>query len=60
MDNLFKSSEKYLYAPIRETVWILWSLYSAFSVIDAKLIVDDGNAQEEKISSRIDRYIAKV
>lgn len=58
MDNLFKSSEKYLYAPIRETVWILWSLYSAF--IDAKLIVDDGNAQEEKISSRIDRYIAKV
>lgn len=53
MDSLFKSLEKYLYVPTCETVWILLSFYSAFSVINAKLIVDDGNNQEEKIRVKL-------
>lgn len=53
MDSLFKSLEKYLYVPTRETVWILSSLYSSFSVIDAKLTVDDDNDQEEKIRVKL-------
>lgn len=53
MDSLFKSLEKYLYVPTRETVWILSKLYSSFSAIDAKLIVDDDNDQGEKIRVKL-------
>lgn len=53
MDSLFESLEKYLYVPTCETARILSSFYSAFSVINAKLIVDDGNDREEKIRVKL-------